>query len=148
MPREENAGCFHASRIMNGRTEILRAWRVTAGTRHAASVVARKLGGVVHAMDNSLNDRWEVLTESPAVEILVNGISGNDITFTLPGEAEIGEFAFSSEMWNPVEISRIPVGGPDLVRCDMALKAVEFTTRTGLTFLYVLPSIEFLASGA
>ncbi|MFD4875985.1 hypothetical protein ACFWOB_21865 [Streptomyces sp. NPDC058420] len=147
MPREDHAGCFHASRTMNGRTEVQRAWRVTAGTRHVASVIARRLGGEVYEVGNSLNDEWEVLTESSAVEILVNDISGNGITFTLPGEVEVGEFSFSSEMWNPVEISRIPVGSPESVRCGMALKAVEFTTRTGLTFLYILPSIEILTSG-
>ncbi|MFJ9818800.1 hypothetical protein ACIRU3_26815 [Streptomyces sp. NPDC101151] len=148
MLRKEHAGYFHSSRATNGRTEALDAWRVTTDSQNVAQVMARQLGGDVHGIENSPDGRWEVLTESPAVEILVSEVADGVIAFTLLGEAGIGAFLFSSDMWNPEEISRMSVvGDSDFARCELRLMPIEFKTRTGLTILYILPSIELLASG-
>ncbi|MFI5688898.1 hypothetical protein [Streptomyces sp. NPDC051636] len=148
MLRKEYAGYFHSDLIFNGRTEALHAWRVTTGCRDVAQVTSRKLGGEVRGSKDLPEGRWEVLTKSPAVEILVREVTGDGIAFTLPGETAIGEFFFRSEMWNPEDIAKVSADGDLRYRpCQLKLEPVEFKTRTGLTILYVLPSIQLTASG-
>ncbi|WP_405686428.1 hypothetical protein OG204_20905 [Streptomyces sp. NBC_01387] len=147
MLRKERAGYFHSGRTMNGRTEILHNWRVTTDARGVALAIARQMGGDVRAIEDSSHGRWEVLTDSPAAEILVSEVTDGDVAFSLPGGEGIGAFSFCSNMWNPEEISQLPNGRDSFsVECEMALKPVEFKTRTGLTVLYVLPSIKLLTS--
>jgi hypothetical protein len=148
MLRKEHAGFFHSSRTIDGRTETLHKWRVTTGSRSLAQKTARQLGGDVQGVKNSPHDSWEVLTESSAAEIVIRRVVDESISFTLPGEPYIGSFFFSSDMWNSDEISQVStVGDSYSMRCNLTLKHVEFKTRTGLTVLYILPSIGLLDSG-
>ncbi|MGW1054266.1 hypothetical protein [Streptomyces sp. NPDC002521] len=148
MLRKEYAGCFHSDRIFGGRREALHEWRVTTEFRDVAQVTARKLGGEVRCIEDSPHGRWEVLTESPIVEVLVNEVASGGITFMLSEETEIGEFSFSSDMWNPQEVIKMPAdGNSPSVPCRLKLESVEFKTRTGLTILYILPSLQLANSG-
>ncbi|MGW0882907.1 hypothetical protein [Streptomyces sp. NPDC002671] len=117
---------------------------MTTDSRDVAQVTARKLGGEVRGIEDSPRGRWEVLTESPVVEILVRDVTDAGITFILSGETEIGEFFFSSDMWNPEEMIKMSANGDSRsVPCRLKLESVEFKTRTGLTILYILPSLQF-----
>jgi hypothetical protein len=110
--------------------------------------MAQKFGGEVHMVENAPGGRWQVLTESSAVGILLIDIVGGDITFTLPGESEMGAFLFGSDMWNPGEMSRVSAQISGFLPCKLKIEAVEFKMRTGITVLYFLPSIKLLPSGA
>src|SRR5882757_8797511 len=105
MLRKELAGYFHSSRAINGRTETLRKWRVTTDSRTTARATARRLGGNVRGIEGSAHGRWEVLTESPAVVVIVREIADGGIAFALPNETGLGEFFIGSGMWNPEQIS-------------------------------------------
>ena len=149
MLRREHAGYFHSSRAINGRTETLYKWRVTTHSHAVARATARRLGGDVHGVEDSPYGRWEVLTESPAARIEVRKAADGEITFVLPDEMDLGEFFFGSDKWNVEQISRMStISDSSPMRCELRLKPVEFRTRTGLTVLYILPSIELLTSGA
>ncbi|MCL6300275.1 hypothetical protein [Streptomyces kronopolitis] len=121
---------------------------MTTDSLNVAQVMARELGGDVRAVEESRYGRWEVLTESPAVEVVVTQTGGGTVSFTLPMEPDIGAFSFSSNMWNREQISRLStVGDSYSARCELRLRPVEFKTQTGLTVLYILPSIEMVNSG-
>ncbi|MFI1736328.1 hypothetical protein [Streptomyces sioyaensis] len=148
MLNKKIAGYFHSGRSINGQTETLYEWRVTTDFLNVAQAIARELGGDVRALENSRHDRWEVLTGSPAVEVVVIQAGGGTVSFTLPMEPDIGAFSFSSNMWNREQISQLSaVGDSHSVRCELRLRPVEFKTQTGLTVLYILPSIEMVNSG-
>ena len=148
MPREGDTGCFHLDRSIDNRTDVLRNWRVTTDSRNVAQVVARNLGGDVRMIEDPGCCDWEVLTQSSTVEVLVSEVADGGITFFLLGESDVGSFFFSSAMWNPEEIFRLSTAMEYYsARCILRLKPVEFETRTGLTVLYILPSIELVASG-
>jgi hypothetical protein len=147
MLRRGHAGCFHSGRTINGRSEALYKWRVTTDSLAVARATARRLGGDVRDVEDSPHGQWEVLTESPVAEIALSKATDREITFSLPGETALGEFFFGSDMWNPEQISKMAaVCDSNSMRCELSLKPVEFKTRTGLTVLYILPSIEFLVS--
>ncbi|MFJ6669173.1 hypothetical protein [Streptomyces sp. NPDC091383] len=143
MLRKEYAGRFHSDRVFSGRREALHEWRVTTNSRDVAQVAARRLGGEVRGIEDSPHSRWEVLTETPIVEVLVEDVTSEGISFMLAEEIEVGKFFFSSNMWNPQEIIKMSVNGDSpSVPCRLKLESVEFKTRTGLTILYILPSLQ------
>ncbi|MER6011042.1 hypothetical protein [Streptomyces bluensis] len=120
---------------------------MTTDSRNVADSAAEYLGGRVQEAENPVHGRLEVLAESSAVDVFVSELTGEEISFRLAIDPDLGFFTFSSGVWNREEISQLSRAcDSSSVRGELALRSIEFKTRTGLTVLYVLPSIRLRTS--
>ncbi len=88
------------------------------------------------------------MTRTATLRVVVENASGSDLMFRLAVDCAAGVFHYSSGPWLLSEIMGRTVdllaglGGPSL--CDLLIRAVEFTTRTGTTVRYLLPSLVLI----
>ncbi|MFD3931488.1 hypothetical protein [Streptomyces sp. NPDC058614] len=88
------------------------------------------------------------MTRTAGFRAVVGNASGSDLTFRLAADYTVGAFHYSSGPWLLSEIMGGTVdllgglGGPSL--CHLLIRAVEFTTRTGTTVRYLLPSLALV----
>ncbi|WP_405948331.1 hypothetical protein OG588_18950 [Streptomyces prunicolor] len=88
------------------------------------------------------------MTRSAGFRAVVERAGGSDLMFRLAADYAAGVFHYSSGPWLLSEIMGGTVdvlaglGGSSL--CDVLIRAVEFTTRTGTTVRYLLPSLALI----
>lgn len=139
---DEKAGTFHCVQRVAGLPEAFRTWRVTVHDRCIAVGVGRLLGGAL--VDCRTGEGgWEVLTDSAAVRVVVEGVEERALTFRLAEGYRLGVFAFESGLWSLAELLGEVVGelqalgGP--VLGDLGIGAVQVTTPMGINTEFVRP---------
>lgn len=146
--RPDSDGRFHCLRTVKGRQEALSTWRVTTGSPDTAATIARLLGGEAREAHPSAREPWEIMTRTDGLRAVVEKASGSDLMFRLAVDCSAGVFHYSSGPWLLSEIMGKTVdllagqGGPAL--CDLLIRAVDFTTRTGTMVRYLLPSLVLI----
>ena len=91
--------------MIDGAPTTLRAWRITTPEREHVLELARHLGGV----DGKWDGGYELLTDLPSVEIVVEHLAADELTrieFRLADHPELGTFLFDSSQRTFVEEAR------------------------------------------
>lgn len=118
----------------------LRAWRITTSDRDTVLELARSLGGV----DGKWNGGYELVTDLPSVDIVVEDVTEEEVTqivFTLADHSEVGIFSFDCSQRTFVQEARALTAK---ARARLSLRRERYLF-AGAERWYTRPTIEVLS---
>ncbi|MFI6861311.1 hypothetical protein ACIBKZ_15650 [Streptomyces sp. NPDC050421] len=107
---------FRAGMQLNNRPISLANWRVTAPEQSTADAIALLMGGKVEEWETSKDDYLQVLTDTAAVEIVINGSKAIDDRLILWGRSGPIHECDGVKFLSPAEEKGNPCGCPGLMR--------------------------------
>lgn len=76
---------FRSGMVANGRPVALQKFRVTTGDKDIADKIATLFGGEPQEWDTKTSELWEVMTDVPEVDIILDGVDSVSAKMTLWG---------------------------------------------------------------
>ncbi|MGW0468305.1 recombination directionality factor [Streptomyces sp. NPDC003027] len=113
---EDFVGRFRSGRLVGKQPESLNAWRVTTGDPVVAEEITRLMGGEAEEWDTDKEDNLEVLTDAPAVEIIIESSDKIDASMKLFGMSGLVHHCDGVEFLSPEEDKGERCGCPALLQ--------------------------------
>ncbi|MGI5436395.1 hypothetical protein ACQEV4_02580 [Streptomyces shenzhenensis] len=111
----EFAGWFRFGRLVDTRPQALSSWRVTTHNSQAAAAITRLLGGLPEEWQTKSADRYEVLTDTSNVRIVLDGphcITNDMKKWSING---LSHHCDGQQFLSPHRVKGDPCGCPDSV---------------------------------
>jgi hypothetical protein len=112
---EDFVGRFRSGRMVGNRPDSLATWRVTTGDPDVADTVARLMGGTPAEWETSGEDFHEVLTDTDAAMVVIDGPSALSADMKLWGRSGLIHHCDGIEFLSPEEDRGQPCGCPPLM---------------------------------
>ncbi|MFF4408105.1 hypothetical protein [Streptomyces sp. NPDC001404] len=112
---DDTVGRFHSGRAVDGVPESLSEWRISTGDPDVAAAVAQLFGGTPVETDSTAENFIDVLTETPKVQVVIEGVSAIHSDMKLWNRSALIHHCDGVEFLSPDEDKGKPCGCPALM---------------------------------